>query len=447
MAVAAADGSHLGKVVIVNTADRGGGAERVAMSLVDGFEALGTETWLAVGDKRTRDPRVMPFWLSPHVDYGPHARITRRAALAARRAVRRRLGLEDFEHPYTRYLLQLTGSPPDVVLCNNLHGGYFDLRMLPWLSRRVPVVLRLADCWSFTGHCALPLGCPRWESGCGSCPDLSLPPAVQRDATAANWRRKQAVFASSRLFGVTPSRWLLRRARRSLLGGAVQDWRVIPNGVDVDVFAPGSRAEARRALGLDPERQVVLSVTNLGTGNPYKDFATIRAAVERLAGEPGAPFDLLIVGGDAGIEELSGRVTIRALPYVGSQEELARLYRAADLFVHASREEVFGLAVVEALACGTPVVAAAAGGVEEILDDERCGVLVAPGRYLQLAAALRDLLADPGRRERMGVAGAATARARFDRRRMVADLHGWCLEAARRWGSLRYGMAAHGASR
>jgi len=429
--MAASNRSRLGKVVIVNTADLGGGAERVAMTCLEGFEALGTETWLAVGAKRTEHPRVVPLWRSPHVDYRPYARAPRRAALAARRSLARRLGHEDFEHPYTHHLLELTGAAPDVVLCNNLHGGYFDLRVLPWLSRRVPVVLRLADGWTFSGHCAMSGGCSRWEQGCGSCPDLSLPPAVRRDATATNWARKRRIFSASRVLAITPSRWLEERARRSILAPAVEGWRVIPNGVDLDVFAPGSRREARRELGLDPEGHVALFVANLGAANPYKDFATVEAAMRRLA-RGGGRLELLVVGGGSGIERLDGDVRVRSLGFVAAQEDLARLYRAADVHVHAAPQEPFGLTAAEALACGTPVVAATAGGIEEVVDHGRTGLLVTPGDPEQLAAALGGLLADEGRRASMGAAAATTAATRFDRRRMVADMHAWCAEAAER---------------
>ncbi|MDX6669182.1 MAG: hypothetical protein QOK04_2562, partial [Solirubrobacteraceae bacterium] len=163
MSAASPPGStRLGKVVIVNTADRGGGAERAAMLTLEGFEALGTETWLAVGAKHTDHRGVVPFHLSPHVDYSSHAAFRRRSALQVRRLIGSRLGLEDFDHPYSRYLLQLTGSTPDLVLCHNLHGGFFDLRSLPQLTHRIPVVLRLSDSWLFSGHCACPRGCARW---------------------------------------------------------------------------------------------------------------------------------------------------------------------------------------------------------------------------------------------------------------------------------------------
>src|SRR5262249_24448165 len=150
------------------------------------------------------------FHESPHVDYTRQHPL-RRARLRLRRRIDPWLGLEDFNHPYTRHLAELSGRRPDVLLCNNLHGGYFDLRQLPWLSMRLPVVLRLADSWAFTGHCAVPGQCDRWRTGCGRCPDLATPPAVSRDATRFNWQRKRWILARSRVHVAAPSRWLMDR--------------------------------------------------------------------------------------------------------------------------------------------------------------------------------------------------------------------------------------------
>ncbi len=73
-------------------------------------------------------------------------------------------------------------TPAQIVQCHNLHGGYFDLRALQWLSARVPTLLTLHDMWTLTGHCAHALGCDRWRTGCGRCPDLKLDPAIRADA-------------------------------------------------------------------------------------------------------------------------------------------------------------------------------------------------------------------------------------------------------------------------
>ncbi len=407
---------------MLNTADRGGGAERLAMTALDGFEALGTETWLAVGTKRTDHPRVVSLDASPFVDYSRDQSPRRLAALRLRRRITRSIGLEDFEHPWSRRVLEMAGSPPDLVLCDNLHGGWFDIRALPALSRSRPLVLRLADSWPFTGHCAAPLGCDRWETGCGSCPDLEIPPAIQRDLTRLNWRRKRRAFSGSRLFLVAPSRWLLERARRSLLAPAIADARVIPGAVDLDVFNP-----AARNGGGDGRR--LLYVSHGGADNPYKDFGTIREAVSRLPG----PVELVVVGGAKEVgERLGENRLIRHLPYVDSSSALASLYRDADIYVHAAPEESFCLTAAEALACGTPVVAAAEGGVREVVEHGRTGFVTAPGDPGGLAHALARVMDQPELRARMAAAGVAAARQRFDERQMVADLHAWCAQIAER---------------
>lgn len=416
----------LRRVLIVNTADRGGGAERVSMDLLDGFARLGTEAWLAVAVKRSDHPRVVP--VHANADRGLGAR-ARRGAIEGQRRIDRRIGREDLAHWSTRDLLELADGPIDLVVCNNLHGGYFDLRELPRLSRRLPVIMRLADSWTFTGHCAVPPGCSRWEHGCGSCPDLAAPPAVRRDLTASNWRRKRRILSGARLHVATPSRWLGARAHRSLLAPAIASSRVIPNGIDLTAFSPGSQESARAALGLDADAVVLAFVSNLGAANPHKDFGTLRRMLHRLAGSrPERPIELVVAGAAAPAETPAPGVRIRHLPYVDSDERLAALYRAADLYVHAAPAEAFCLAAAEALACGTPVVAATAGGLAEVVDHERTGLVIAPGDDAGAADAVDALLGDPERMALMGTLAAETARLRYGRDRAVGELHAWCTE-------------------
>lgn len=420
--------------MILNTTDEGGGAERMSLATLEGFEALGTETWLLVGQKRTNHPRVVPLHESPFLDYRPYQSRWTLEALEWRRLAARSLGLEAFTYPYSSRVLDLTGPPPDLVLCHNLHGGYFDLRTLSALSHRVPVVLRLFDSWLFTGHCAIPLGCQRWQTGCGRCPDLQLPPAISHDLTRINWWRKRRMLRDGRFFVSAETEWLLDRARRSLLGPTVADWRCIVGGVDVETFSPGPQEAARRELGLPLDAHVLLYVANLGPENPFKDFATVRAAIAELARRRHErPVELVVVGSEGADELVEGRIRVRRLGYIRSSERLAALYRAADIYVHAAREETFGLAGAEALACGTPVVTASVGGLREIVDDGRTGLLLPPGRPVELATALVRLLESPALRATMGAAAVAAARARLDRRAMVAQLHAWCAEIRASW--------------
>ena len=112
-------------------------------------------------------------------------------------------------------------------------------------------------------------------------------------------------------------------------------------------------------------------------------------------------------GGSAGGAEL-GFVGPQADPRV-----LALYYQAADVSVHAATAETFGLAIAEALACGTPVVASDVGGIPEVIDDGDTGFLVPPGDSTTMANRIAELLEDEGKRRRMGAKAVETARSRL----------------------------------
>jgi len=425
---------QLRKIVIVNTADEGGGAERVSMAVLSGFLELGVDAWLLVGSKTGNHSRVISLYTSQFFDYRPYLDSPLTKKVERRRRLDQFMGLEDFNHPYSHEISALTGSPPDLVLCHNLHGGYFDLRVLSSLSARMPIALRLFDSWLQTGHCAYSLGCGRWQTGCGECPDLTIPPAISRDASRSNLRRKQQIFNDSRLFVSAESQWMLDRARQSVLAPAVIDWKCIPGGVDLQTFFPGPREDARLQLDLDPETLVLLYVANQGAANPYKDFGTVRLAMDELQHrQPAREILLLVVGSNAPDEKIGPDILIRHIGYIASQSRLATFYRAANIMIHSALEETFGNVVAEALACGTPVVAASGGGVVELINHGCTGLIVAPRQPAQLAEAILGLLDTPALCARMSVAAAAAAHRDLDSRDMIRNLRSWCTEVHSAW--------------
>ncbi len=412
------------KIVSVNTADEGSGAERVAWNLFKGFERRGLESWLVVGDKRTADPRVLPFHSSPHLDYRPYASPGFQEELRRAKCRDSEQGLEDFHFPFTTHLPTLTGSPPDVLLLHNLHGGYFDLRALASLSRQIPTFLVLHDFWAMTGHCAYPVGCAGWETGCGSCPDLSLPPAISRDASDVNWARKKHVYGGVRLRVATPTRWLRDSVARSILAPAIQDLQVIPCPIDRRTFRPAEREAVRAALGLPQDARILVFGAYRARSNPYKDSATIEAAVRHLAEWLPRQRILFIGLGEAAPEQVVGNTRLRFLPFQ-PQETLARYLQAADVYVHAARAENAGLIAAEAQACGTPVVATAVGGLGETVAHGERGLLVPAADPEAMAEALRRLLADPPLRHRLGAEAARYAREHWDSARIEKTYLRW----------------------
>ncbi|OBF24334.1 D-inositol-3-phosphate glycosyltransferase [Mycobacterium kubicae] len=170
---------------------------------------------------------------------------------------------------------------------------------------------------------------------------------------------------------------------------------VVHPGVDLELFRPGDRQAARVALGLPPEEQVVAFV---GRIQPLKaPDIVLRAAVQL----PGVR--IVVAGGPSGsglsspdglarlAEELGIAARVTFLP-PQSREDLATVYRAADLVAVPSYSESFGLVAIEAQACGTPVVAAAVGGLPVAVRDGITGALVAGHDVDQWATAIGHLL-------------------------------------------------------
>jgi D-inositol-3-phosphate glycosyltransferase len=186
----------------------------------------------------------------------------------------------------------------------------------------------------------------------------------------------------------------------------------IPCGVDTDLFTPGDRAQARRRLGLD-DRPVLLWVGRIA---PIKGLDTLLDTVARLR-EGGRDMRLLVVGGEADEptngHETSLRRRIAALGlgesvrFVGPQPQsvLPLYYTAADVTVLPSYYESFGMVALEAMACGSPVIASRVGGLVTTVRDGVTGFLVPDGDVEALSERIETLVGDPELRWRLGREG------------------------------------------
>jgi D-inositol-3-phosphate glycosyltransferase len=189
---------------------------------------------------------------------------------------------------------------------------------------------------------------------------------------------------------------------------------IVPPGVDHAFFSPGDRRGARHALRLG-DHPVLLFV---GRIQPLKGVDVAVRALAELGRDDAV---LVVVGGASGVEGRAEAARVRALVddlgltervrFVDPQPHhlLSTYYRAADVCLVPSRSESFGLVALEAAACGTPVVAAAVGGLRTLVDDGQTGYLVDgrdPGEYAARAAKILD---DPSLAAELGAAAAARA--------------------------------------
>src|SRR5262245_9013341 len=353
---------------------------------------------MAVGYKRSANPAVLQM---------PNNSLWIRRIRRLPDLVR---GLESFCFPGTSRLLEMTPKRPDVLHCHNLHGNYFDLTLLPWLSSQLPVLLTVHDAWLTTGHCAHSLGCERWLSGCGHCPDLTIYPRIWCDGTAANWERKRNIYSNSKVWITAPSRWLIDWIQRSILCPAVIDMRVIPNGIDLTVFNPGDRTEARQKLRLPLDADVLVFSAIRKRGDAWRDYTTIQNALREIGSVRRNRRIVCVAVGEEARSREFGAVEVRHLPYMHDPNSVADLYRAADMYIHASLADTFPNTVIEAQACGTPVIATATGGIPEQIADGATGLLIPIRDGQAMTVAIKKLVENDFLRKEM--AGRAADRAR-----------------------------------
>ena len=191
--------------------------------------------------------------------------------------------------------------------------------------------------------------------------------------------------------------------RRYLEDIGVRRTALQPLGVDADVFSPDrGTLDLRRELGLAADVRLLVYA---GRFSAEKNLHVLRGAFARL----GPGYHLLLVGGG---EHLRPAGNVSVVPYRRSAVELASWLASCDALVHAGCSETFGLVIVEAMACGLPVVAARAGAVPELVD-EGVGLLATPFSASDLAAAIAALY----ERDRAALGAEA--------RRRVLERHTW----------------------
>lgn len=266
-----------------------------------------------------------------------------------------------------------------------------------------PIVWTLHDQAAFTGGCHYAGGCLRYRGDCRPCPQLdddsrSIPHSVLMNKLK-NWT------ARGPLTVVTPSRWLAACAVSSALFGRTRVEH-IPNAVETDIFKPIPKPMAKRRLGWDPAGRVVMTGA-LNWNARRKGFRLFLGALGRcfqaedFAREAANGAVRLVIFGQPAEEVAAREFPLTALGRVEDDDRLALIYAAADLFVLPSLEDNLPNNALEALACGTPVVAFEVGGIPDAVRTGETGRLVPSRDESKMGEAILDLIRDRTQRERL----------------------------------------------
>lgn len=285
----------------------------------------------------------------------------------------------NFSYLATRKLLKkMDELQPDVVHLHNLHSNYIHLpSLLTYLAEKdIATVVTLHDFWFFTGRCYHYLydRCEKYQTECGDCPYLKRTHSLL-DFSKKDFQERKRLFSKIKRLGVVGvSKWSIDEAEK----GFFKDFgekTYIHNWVDSTVFYP-------REASPHPRKMLV------AVSQGWSEEKGLPQAIA-LANELKDEAELILIGTMQ--KGVSLPDNIRAVGYVGDINALAEYYASADCFVNFSTVETFGKVVIEAMACGTPVVVFASTALKELVDGE-CGKAVPAGDTLAMANAVREIL-------------------------------------------------------
>ena len=266
--------------------------------------------------------------------------------------------------------------------------GTVDMSREVEFLRGRPLVWTLHDMNPITGGCHYAEGCRHFERYCGCCPQLGS--NNEEDYSREQWIAKKNAYRELDITVVCPSRWLAEEVRRSTLL-CKAPVHVIPNGVPTDIFKPLNRKAVRQGLNIRENDFVVLFGSDqLITRR--KGYPELLNTLEQLRLSGHGDNLTLLTFGAPNQEQLKQL----PLPYIhlGSlhtQSDVALALNAADCMVVPSLEDNLPNVVLEAMACGLPVVSFDTGGIPDMITDGEVGRLVPKGDTMALAVAIASL--------------------------------------------------------
>jgi len=285
------------------------------------------------------------------------------------------------------FLKAINKSDADIVHLHWVQGGGLAFEDIMRINK--PVFISMHDMWLFTGGCHYDSECGGYLKECGNCPILSS--RSRRDLSYHNLAAKRKVVSLygglSNLHVIGLSRWLATAANASTLlqGGQIYN---LPNPIDTVLFSPRS-STLRERLGIPVENRVVLFGA-MQLNDLRKGGGVLKQALAEVMG-PGVSF--LIFG--SGGEQFEIGCDAHFIGHVSNDMELAEVYSAADVLVVPSLQENLSNAVMEAMSCGTPVVAFEIGGNKDMIDHMHNGYLARLLDVSDLAAGIKWVIFNP----------------------------------------------------
>jgi glycosyltransferase involved in cell wall biosynthesis len=371
------------KILIVNSSDIIGGAGRAAYRLHKALLNEGVDSQMLVKTKSGDDFTVT----------GPDTKI--KQAINQMRSTLDDLPLKFYQNPKSAFSVswlpfsdvidQINKINPDIVHLHWWNAGM--LRIEDLNKIKVPIVWSLHDMWAFTGGCHYSGECRDYEKECGSCTVLESDKV--KDLSRKIYNRKHKAFdAIDSMTIVGLSNWLSDCAKSSALLKNKKHIN-LPNPIDTTVFKPFNKEKARELWNLPKVKKLVLFGAMAATSDLRKGFKELSEAMKKLKSEE---IEFVIFGSSEPKEAQNFGFKTHYLGHLHDDISLITLYSAVDVMIVPSLQENLSNAIMESLACGTPVVSFDVGGNSDMIDHKKNGYLVKPFDATDMANGIEWIL-------------------------------------------------------
>ncbi len=393
------------KILILNTFDIQGGAARAAYRLHKALLNEGVNSQMLVQNKSSDDYTVLSS--STKIGQGfPKLKQALDLIPTQFYPHKTKTLFSPSWLPFSPIINQISKINPDIVHLHWVCGGMLKIEDLPRIKK--PIVWSLHDMWAFTGGCHYDEDCGRYKKNCAYCKVLAS--NKENDLSSRILKRKNKSFKRDDLIVIGLSQWLSNAAKESYL---FKNKTIInlPNPIDTNLFKPFEQKKARQLWNLPENKKLVLFGAMGATSDPRKGYQELIGSLQRLQNEE---IEWVIFGNSEPKEKPNFKFKSHYTGQLYDDVSLITLYNACDVMLVPSLQENLSNAIMESLACGTPVVGFNIGGNSDMIEHHKNGYLAKPFDSYDLAKGIEWVLGDEERHKQLCFAAREKVIEKFD---------------------------------
>lgn len=361
-------------VAIINTCDDGS-TGKIGLNLLESFCEKGYNAYFFYGrGKKNRGERL--YRIDTNLEFLIHALLSRITGLQGAFSL----------FATVRMIRKFKSKNIDTIFLLSPHGCYLNESLLfKYIIRNnIPLIYIMVDQYAYLGNCTNLPSCSKYKDGCGACPNIkAFPPSWFFDTCSTLLKRKERAYKLLNKVQFVGPQYVIDSSKDTILGRYMRT-SVLDEAIDVSLYSPKETCELLVKHHISPDKKIILCVAP--SNNPIKGAKFFIDVVKRFEKENGYVFIHIGYKTNAPLVQSSNFIPI---PFVEQDEDLAKYYSLADLFVFPSICDTMSNTCIEAMSCGTPLLCFNVSGMPYLLDNT-VGELVEVGDIAAMERVIRQ---------------------------------------------------------